>query len=223
MLVVLAGRCGAGKTAAAVHWSRRHRQLFIDGQLFINLHGSSERTRPTQPLDGLRLILGSLGVTEGQIPRNVDAAVCLYRTLVADRHILVLLDDARDTAQIRPLLPGGAGSAVLITGRNNLSDLLTREGAVHVDIGGLDRAPARAILVAALGRQRVDAESAAADEIARQCGNLPLVLKLAANELLTKPRRTLTGFAAAMRRNGTAEILNASRNVAELQAALGAV
>jgi DNA-binding SARP family transcriptional activator len=132
MVVLLTGGARAGKTALAVEWARRVSSGFPDGQLFADLGGHT--ASPARPIEALHGFLHALGTPRQTMPMQVDDAVALYRSLLADRHVLVVLDDARDAAQVRPLLPGGPGCLVVVTSRARLDGLVAREGAERVDV-----------------------------------------------------------------------------------------
>ncbi|MEU4445673.1 BTAD domain-containing putative transcriptional regulator [Actinosynnema sp. NPDC050801] len=177
------GAPGIGKTAVAVRWAHRNRHRFPDGQLHVRLRGFAAQ-EPLTPLSALTQMLPALGVEPGAVPDQEDAAAALYRSLLADRRMLVVLDDAADADQVRPLLPAGAHCRVLITSRDRLSDLVALDGARRVVLDVLTDAEARALLVAVLGKRRVAAEEAAAAELALLCGYLPLALRIAGANLL---------------------------------------
>lgn len=132
MVVLLTGGPQAGKTARAVEWAHRVSSRFPDGQLFADLGGHT--ASPVRPIEALHGFLHALGTPRQRMPMQVDDAVALYRSLLADRHVLVVLDDARDAAQVRPLLPGGPGCLVVVTSRARLDGLVAREGAERVDL-----------------------------------------------------------------------------------------
>jgi DNA-binding SARP family transcriptional activator len=183
---VVSGAAGTGKTALAVHWAHGVRDRFPDGQLYLNLRGYASET-PVRPLEALGRVLAALGVAAEQIPSDVEEASALYRSLLADRRVLVLLDNARDPEQVRPLLPGGAGCLTLVTSRDRLGGLVARDGASGLVVGVLDDREARAVLTRLLGPARVDAEPEATAEVVRLCGNLPLALRIAAARLSERP------------------------------------
>jgi DNA-binding SARP family transcriptional activator/tetratricopeptide (TPR) repeat protein len=180
-VVALSGQPGVGKTTAAVVVAHRIRDAFPDGQIFINLAGASASPRP--PTAALADILSSLGVPGPAIPEDPGALSAAYRAKLADRRVLVVLDDAADPAQIRPLIPGTAGSAVLVTSRRLLSGLVE---ARHVHLGPLTDTEARALLTHMVGADPVAAAPAHAARITAACGNLPLALRIAGTRLATR-------------------------------------
>ncbi|WP_051731947.1 AfsR/SARP family transcriptional regulator [Kitasatospora phosalacinea] len=184
-LLVVVGPPGTGKSALAAHWAHRHRDRFPDGQLFADLRGHSDRPAP-HPDEVLARFLRALGTPPDRLPADPDEAAALYRTLLADRRLLVLLDDARDAEQVRPLLPGAPGCAVLVTGRTRLTGLLAGDGARRLTLDALDPAEGVLLLGTVLGPDRVAAEPAAARRLVRACGGLPLALRLAAAHLTTR-------------------------------------
>jgi DNA-binding SARP family transcriptional activator len=174
-LVAVDGRPGVGKTAFVVHLAHRARAGFPDGQLYGDLAGGSRH--PRDPLDVLAEWLHALGLTGTAIPAGLEARAAAYRARLADRRVLVVLDNAADPAQVRPLLPGTPGSAVVVTSRTRLPGLTPTAARTLVPLRGTE---SRALLAAALGHARVAAERAAADRIAAACGHLPLALRIAA-------------------------------------------
>jgi tetratricopeptide (TPR) repeat protein len=187
------GMAGVGKTALAVHWSHRVADRFPDGQLYVNLRGWAAG-QPLRAVDVLAGFLRALGVPAEDVPVQVDEAAGMYRSLLAGRRVLAVLDNARDAEQVRPLLPGAAGCLVLVTSRDRLSGLVAREGASRLTLDVLTPDEARALLVRLLGEQRVGAEERAGDELARACAYLPLALRIAAAHLLDQPRRRIGGY-----------------------------
>ncbi|MGM1058964.1 tetratricopeptide repeat protein [Saccharothrix sp. Mg75] len=196
-VAVVAGPAGVGKTTLAVHWANRVRTSFDGGQLHVDLRGHAP-TPPVRPIAALSGFLSALGVPAGQVPPDPDRAAALYRTLVADRRVLVLLDDARDVDQVRPLLPGGPGSVVIVTSRYGLGGLVARDGAEHLALGVLTPDEAHALLTRTLGPARVAAETGAVGELARLCGFLPLALRIAAANLTLHPDRTVAAHVAEL-------------------------
>ncbi|WP_238019727.1 tetratricopeptide repeat protein [Dactylosporangium sp. AC04546] len=177
-VVLLVGTAGVGKTALAVRWAHRSAARFPDGQLHVDLRGYDPR-RPVAAADALGGFLRALGVDGADVPRGVAERAALYRSLVAGRRLLVLLDNASGADQVRPLLPGAASCLALVTSRDDLAGLVVREGAHRVRLDPLSAADA-ARLLRALLRDRVDAEPAAAAALARRCAGLPLALRIAA-------------------------------------------
>jgi DNA-binding SARP family transcriptional activator/tetratricopeptide (TPR) repeat protein len=172
------GTAGVGKTTLAVHWAHGVRDRFPDGQLYINLHGYSTNPR-VRPIAALATFLRALGVPNDRVPENADEAAALYRSCLAGRRVLVVLDDAADAEQVRPLLPATAGCLAVVTSRDALTGLIARDGAHRVDVNVLAAHETRALLARLLGDDRVAAEPDAADELARLCGHLPLALRIA--------------------------------------------
>jgi DNA-binding SARP family transcriptional activator/tetratricopeptide (TPR) repeat protein len=187
---VVTGTAGVGKTALAVHWGHRTRARFPDGQLFVDLRGYASAP-PLRPAEVLAGFLSTLGVPADQIPVELEPAAAMYRTRLADKRVLVLLDNAGAAEQVRPLLPGAGGSLVLVTSRDQLAGLVARDGAVHIGLDVLDAAEAQELLGRTLGPERVDAEPAASAELARLCGHLPLALQITAANLIVRPHRRL--------------------------------
>jgi len=200
VISAIAGTAGVGKTALAVWWAHRVRDRFDDGQLYVNLRGFAPGT-PVRPVEALARFLRALDVPAEQIPSDVDEASALYRTLLADRRVLVLLDNARDPDQVRPLLPGGPGCLALITSRHRLDGLVAYDGAVPLTLDVLGDAEAYALLARLLGSARVDAEPQAVAELTALCGNLPLALRIAAANLAARPHTTISGYNDRLRQD----------------------
>jgi hypothetical protein len=178
MLVAITGRAGVGKTTLAVHAAHRLRTQYPDGQLFVDLRGT--QANPLPAADVLARFLRSLGVDRAAIPDDGEERAALYRSRLADRRLLILLDDAACEAQLRPLLPGTPGCAVLVTSRARLTGL---SGARLVDLDVFEPDQAVELLARVAGPQRVAAEPAAAREIVRLCGFLPLAVRVAGARL----------------------------------------
>lgn len=177
---VLAGPAGAGKTALALRWAHRVAGEFPDGQLFADLRGF-DGSAPVQPGQVLTGFLRALGIPDGGIPGDLDQRAALYRSVLASRSMLIVLDNARSAAQVRMLLPGTSNCVVLVSSRSRLDDLIATEGAVRVPVATLRRDEAVTVLRLALGEQRVRAEPEAAAELAELCDRLPLALRIAAS------------------------------------------
>ena len=193
---LVSGTAGAGKTALTVHWAHRVADSFPDGQLYVDLRGYDSGP-PITPAQALAGFLRALGVPGTDIPHDVDGCAARYRSLVAGRRMLIVLDNAYAVDQVKPLLPGSATCFVLVTSRDSLGGLVARHGARRI---GLDRLPpdqANTLLRGLIG-PRVDAEPAAAADLAERCARLPLALRIAAERAATNPDRTLADLAATL-------------------------
>ncbi|WBB61752.1 hypothetical protein O7599_04150 [Streptomyces sp. WMMC500] len=147
VVCVLAGAAGAGKTALAVHWAHRVADAFPDGQLHVNLRGFAAADSPTGPADALRGFLRALGITDEQMPESTDARTALFRSLLAGRRFLVVLDNARDSDQVMPLLPGTPGCATVVTSRRQMPHLVATTGADQIILPPLSPDEARSTLL----------------------------------------------------------------------------
>jgi DNA-binding SARP family transcriptional activator len=193
------GTAGIGKTALAVHWAHQVRDRFPDGQLYVNLHGFHPDKAPTSPAEALRGFLDALGVPPHRVPADPQAQSALYRSLLADRRVLVLLDNARDADQVRPLLPGSPGCLVLATSRNQLPGLVAAESAHPVTLDLLSSAEATDLLTRRLTAGRVSAEPRAVHSIIASCARLPLALTIVAARAVIRPELSLTALARELR------------------------
>lgn len=218
VISAIGGAGGIGKTWLALHWAHQHAERFPDGQLFTDLRGFSPAERPVAPDTALFGFLTALGVAPDRVPADLDAKAALYRSLVAGRRMLVVLDNAATADQVTPLLPGSPSCAVLVTGRARLPSLIDRHGARHLRLDVLDRAEARALLAARLGADRV-ADEPAADELIDLCGGHPLALSITARHVAAQPGLPLAEFAAELREAGL-EVLD---HDTDLSASLPAV
>lgn len=195
----IAGTAGVGKTAFAVHWAHRIAHRFPDGLLHLNLRGFDPVGPPVSPEHALRTLLASLGADLRALPQDLDALTAAYRTHIAGRRLLLLLDNARDAAQVRPLLPATPGALAIVTSRDRLSGLVALDGAhpLHLDV--LTPEEARVLLARRLGTTRVDAEPDAVDEIIARCARLPLALAVTAARAAIRPAFPLATLAAELR------------------------
>ncbi|MER5509889.1 BTAD domain-containing putative transcriptional regulator [Streptomyces sp. NPDC002766] len=196
--VLLTGTAGVGKTALAVHWGHELAERYPDGQLHVDLRGFDPVAEPLHPAEALRGMLGALGVPERRLPSGPDALTGLFRSTLSGRRMLVLLDDAFDTEQVRPLLPASPGCLTLVTSRRGLSGLVTA-GARPLRVDPPSAADARDLLAERVGRDRLAAEPAAADEIVGLCGRLPLALAAVAARAADRPDLPLATLAAELR------------------------
>ncbi len=196
VISAVAGTAGVGKTALAVHWAHRVAGRFPDGQLYVNLRGYD----PEQPMatgDALARLLAALGVPGDDIPLDIEDRAARYRTELADRRMLVVLDNAATEGQVRPLLPGSPSCTVIVTSRDSLSGLVARDGARRVDLDLLPLPDAAALLRQLIGA-RADAEPEAVAELARLCARLPLALRVAAERAVSHPSLTLAELTAQL-------------------------
>ncbi|GAB3249319.1 AfsR/SARP family transcriptional regulator [Kineosporia babensis] len=199
VITVVNGMAGIGKTTFALHWAHQVAERFPDGQLYANLRGFDPSGTPADPAAVIRGFLDALEVPPAQIPADVDAQAALWRSLLSDRRMLVLLDNARDEEQVRPLLPGSAGHLVVVTSRNRLSGLVARDGARPVTLDLPSVHETRAALAERLGRERVAAEPQAVEEIIARCGRLPLAVAIVAARAAANPGFSLTALAGELR------------------------
>lgn len=200
-VAVVSGMAGVGKTALAVEWARRVSDRFPDGQLFVNLRGYD----PEEPVDSgaaLAAFLRSLGMDSAAVPADLDERAARFRSLVAERRVLVLLDNASSAEQVRPLLPGARSCAVVVTSRDDLAGLVASPGAGRLDLGPLTLGGAEALLRKSIG-ERAAADPLATAALAQRCGRLPLALRIAA-ELVTG--RAGTGLAALVAELADADV-----------------
>jgi tetratricopeptide (TPR) repeat protein len=195
VITAIGGTAGVGKTALAVHWAHHAAGRFPDGELYVNLRGYDPSGEPVQPDEAVRWLLEALAVPAAQIPSGPQAQTGLYRSLLAGQKMLIVLDNARDPAQVRPLLPGTPGSMVLVTSRSQLTGLAAADGAALIDLDVLGSDEARILLARRLGAARLAAEPAAVSDLVRLCARLPLALNIAAALAAAQPERPLAALA----------------------------
>lgn len=193
------GTAGIGKTAFALHWAHGVADQFPDGQLYINLRGFDPAGSPMEPAEAVRGFLDALEIPAERIPLNLEAQAALYRSLVSGRRMLVMLDNARDVEQVRPLLPGSPGCVVVVTSRNHLTSLITAEGARPLTLDLLPVKEANELLARRIGPDRLDAEPQAVKKIVALCAQLPLALSIVAARAAAHPKFTLTALAGELR------------------------
>jgi tetratricopeptide (TPR) repeat protein/DNA-binding XRE family transcriptional regulator len=199
VISAIGGTAGVGKTALALHWAHQVAGRFGDGQLYVNLRGFDPSGIPASPTDAMCGFLDALGVPADKIPPRPEAQAAMYRGLVADRKMLIVLDNARDEQQVRPLLPASPASLVLVTSRNQLAGLASADGARLVILDVLTEAEAIQLLSSRVGVSRAAAEPDAVREIAGLCACLPLALAVAAARAIARPRFPLAGVAGELR------------------------
>lgn len=200
---LLAGVGGVGKTWLALRWAHDNAHRFPDGQLYVNLRGFDPRDEPMTPESALRGFLAGLGVPAASVPATRDELSAAFRSLVADKSVLVVLDNARDSAQVLPLLPGGAGCSVVVTSRDRLPGVLSSAGALPVALDVLSTVDARAVLAAHVGAYRVAAEPGAVEELLTFCAGLPLALGIVGARANTQPEFPLSAFVEELRSSAT--------------------
>ena len=186
-VVTISGTAGIGKTALAVHWAHQAAGQFPDGQLFADLCGFGPLQAPAPPGSVVHAFLEALGVSPDQIPVAAEAQFGLYRSLLAGKRILVILDNAHDAAQVRPLLPGSPGCRTIVTSRNQLTGLTAIDAARPLPLDVLSDAEARDLLTHRLGPARMAAEPAAVTRLLRSCACLPLALCIVAARAAMRP------------------------------------
>jgi DNA-binding SARP family transcriptional activator len=186
-IAVVDGPGGIGKTTTVLEWAHRAADRFPDGTLYVNLRGYFPTNTPLAPEVAVRTFLDALGIPASRIPDDAEAQTALYRSVLADRRMLVVLDNARDVEQVRPLLPGGRRCVVVVTSRNRLGGLVAVEGAARLALGTLTPSEAADVLAARLGAARLAAEPAAGDALLALCGGLPLAHVIVAERAAGRP------------------------------------
>ena len=211
-VVAIAGTAGVGKTALAVQWAHRVARDFPDGQLYVNLRGY-DPDQPVPAADALAGFLRALGVAGAEIPLQLDERSGRYRTALAGRRVLVVLDNAGSAEQVRPLLPGASGCLVVVTSRDSLAGLVALDGARRLDLGLLAAADAITLLRRLIGA-RVDDEPDRAAELAEQCARLPLALRVAAELAVAEPETSLATLTKALTdQRGRLDLLDAGGEI----------
>lgn len=211
-IAAIDGMAGIGKTALAVHAAHRLAERYPDGQLFIDLHAHTTGQRPLEPAEALEVLLRQLGVPTERIPAFMTERAALWRAELAGRRVLLVLDNATDAAQVRPLLPGTSNSLVLITSRQRLTDL---DGARAVSMDVLPLPDAVALFTGIVG-ERAATEPEAVAEVLLLCGFLPLAVRIAATRLRHRPRWSVSQLAERLRdeRRRLTELARSERGVA---------
>ncbi|MEU5874064.1 BTAD domain-containing putative transcriptional regulator [Glycomyces sp. NPDC047369] len=198
LVAVVTGTAGVGKTALAVHWARGAADEFPDGQLFVNLRGY-HRDHALGPQRVLARFMRALGVRGEDVPEDPDELAAAYRSAMDGRRMLIVLDNANGSDQVRPLLPGSAGSLVLVTSRDVLLGLIAEEGATQLELDLPSLAESRRMLSRRIGPERLAAESRAADDIIAASARLPLALAIAAAQAVAKRGSRLSALAEQLR------------------------
>lgn len=214
-LAVLHGAAGTGKTALAVHFGRQVSTSFPDGQLYVDLKAFSAHSEPMRPELALGILLRGLGHGQTGLPTHLGELQALYRTSVADRKLLVVLDNAANAAQIRPLIPGTDGSFVIVTSRRKLTDLAVFDGATSLHVGTLDESSALDLITKTIGSTRQDLDATSARALVNACGLLPLALCIAADRIAARPHQHFADLVTEIHnRNERLDLLSLDEDVA---------
>ncbi len=193
-LGLVIGPPGVGKTSLAIHWARQVADTFPDGILYADLLGYSPAIEPADPLTVVPRFLAGLGIPADRLPMAADEQIALYRSLLADRAVLVVLDNARSAEQVRPLAASGAHCLTLVTSRNELAGLVATEQAEPIQLDVLDPAQSRQLLAARVGERRLQEDAESTEELIARCAGLPLALSLLGAQIALRPRRQLESF-----------------------------
>ncbi|MGA4727346.1 AfsR/SARP family transcriptional regulator [Micromonospora taraxaci] len=198
-VLAIDGIPGIGKTSLAIHLAHQLADAYPDGQLYVDLQGFDPEQSLLHPAEALQGFLNALGVADADMPASQHARSGLYRSVLASRRILVVLDNAHSVEQVRSLLPGAPGCLVLVTSRKRLTGLATAHGAHLMTLDVLSQEDARSFLTARIGTARTSADLPALDEIIERCGRLPLALAVVAGRALSHPDHSLTAIARELR------------------------
>ncbi|MGW0218877.1 AfsR/SARP family transcriptional regulator [Micromonospora chokoriensis] len=198
-VLAIDGIPGIGKTSLAIHLAHQLADAYPDGQLYVDLQGFDPDQSPLHPAEALQGFLNALGVADADMPASQHARSGLYRSVLASRRILVVLDNAHSVEQVRSLLPGAPGCLVLVTSRKRLTGLATAHGAHLMTLDVLSQEDARSFLTARVGTARASADPPALDEIVERCGRLPLALAVVAGRALSHPDHSLSAIARELR------------------------
>ena len=220
LITAIGGTAGVGKTALAVHWARAAAAEFPGGQLYVNLRGFGPAD-PLPPAEALRAFLDALGVAAARIPATLDGRQALYRSLLQGRRMLIVLDNARDPAQVRPLLPATPTAMVLITSRSEMAGLVASDGARTLGLDVLSGTEAYQLIAGRLGEPRLAAEPEAAGELIGLCARLPLALAITAARAVTHPAFTLAALVAELQdTKGRLDALSTGEDGTDVRAVL---
>jgi DNA-binding SARP family transcriptional activator len=221
VISVIDGTAGIGKTTLALHFAHQVAEQFPDGQLYVNLRGFDPAGPQMTSVEAIRLFLDALAVPAARIPAGLDAQAGLYRSLLVGKRMLVLLDNARDVDQVRPLLPASPGCLAIVTSRSQLTSLVAAEGASPLTLDVLTDAEARELLIRCLGPARVADDPCAAAALIQLCARLPLALSIAAARTYSQPWLSLAALTADLRgARSRLDALDAGHATANVRAVL---
>jgi DNA-binding SARP family transcriptional activator/tetratricopeptide (TPR) repeat protein len=198
-IVVISGTAGVGKTALALHWAHQNANAFPDGHIYVNLRGYDPTQPALSPRAAIRSVIDTLGVPARSVPLDQQAQAALYRSLVAGRRVLIVLDSARDAEHARPLLPGSTGPVVVITSRNELTSLVAIEGAKPIRLRPLGADESRQLIIRHLGIDQITDQAEAVDELVPLCEGLPLALSIVGARAATRPDLPLGALVSQLR------------------------
>jgi tetratricopeptide (TPR) repeat protein len=197
-IILITGTAGVGKTSLAVRWTHQSRDLFPDGQLYLNMRGF-DAAEPIEPLDAIGRLLPALGVPANAVPDDLEAAAARFRTEIADRQMLILLDNVSAISQVRPLLPGNSSCMILITSRNSLAGLISRDGAKRINLELFTADTSVMLLKSLFTGLRTGDEDDGLAELATICARLPLALRVAAERAIERPYESLAEIIDSLR------------------------
>ena len=217
--VVISGTAGVGKTTLAVHFAHEVEADFPDGQLYVNLRGAGPGS-PAAPEEALRGFLSAFELGPDRVPQDVNAQAALFRTLLAERRVLLVLDNARDEEQVRPLLPGSAGCLTVVTSRKQMTGLAAADGARLLDLDVLSETESLQLLAARLGGDRVDDELEAAIGVSGLCARLPLALSVAAARAAARSGVSLSALAGELRQGNPLDALETGDQASSVRVVL---
>ena len=220
VITAIGGTAGIGKTALALHWGHLVAAEFPDGQLYVNLRGFGPSDTPASPGDAVRILLEGFEVPPERLPHTEEGQLNLYRSLLVGKRMLIVLDNARDEAQVRPLLPGSLTCRVVVTSRNLLAGLTALNAAHPLLLDVLTESEARDLLEQRLGSERLHADDAAVCQIIKACAYLPLALSIVAARVTLRPDLPVAGIAAELTADRGLDAFTVGEPAADVRAVL---
>jgi tetratricopeptide (TPR) repeat protein len=218
-IAVISGAAGVGKSALVLQWAHQNSDAFPDGQVYVNLRGFDPAGPPLSPSASIRMVIDALGVPAQRVPPDPQSQAAFYRSLVAGRRVLIVLDNASDAEHARALLPGSAGPVVVITSRSELTSLVALEGATPIRLPLLDGGESRELITSHLGSEPVTHQGDVVDELIALCGRLPLALSIVAARAATRPDMPLSALVTQLRdARGRLDVLSVGEAAGDLRA-----